>query len=659
MNIQQAMELALQHHQAGRLDVAESIYRQVLAQQPRYADGLHLLGVVLWSRGQLQMAGQLIAQAIEIDPNSALYHNNLGLILTQENRLGEAIIALDRAAELAPQLAEIPVNLGLALARQNRLPEAIAAYRRGLQLDPNHGKALNNLGNALLLVGQADEAIKAFERALSIKPQDAAIWSNLTDALVQVGQLDRAIDASRKALALNPNLPEAWNHLGNALRQFGQPEQAIRAYRDALRADPKDALIHSNLIYAMHFDPSATGASIAQEHARWWHQHGAGFQPMVRPADYSRDPDRPLRVGYVSPDFRFQAECFFVLPLLESHDHNQFEIHCYASVHQPDKISDRMKKHADGWQDVRHLSDSELARKIRDDKIDILIDLTMHMADNRLPVFAEKSAPVQVTWLAYPGGTGLETMDYRITDAFMDPPGSDRSWCTEESIRLPDSWCCYDPLIDSPTISESPTAAGGNVTFGSLNSFCKVSDAVLRLWARVVCKVQGSRLLLLCPEGQCRQHILATLDQLGVNASRVEMVRPCLRPEYLQIYHRIDVMLDPFPYNGITTTCDAIWMGVPVVTLVGELPAARAGLSLLSNLGLPELAANNEQEYVQIASHLANDRARLTELRQTLRQRMEASPLMDGPRFARGFENALRQAWRTWCNTPNPQLSPR
>jgi predicted O-linked N-acetylglucosamine transferase (SPINDLY family) len=291
---------------------------------------------------------------------------------------------------------------------------------------------------------------------------------------------------------------------------------------------------------------------------------------------------------------------------------------------------------------------------IREDRVDILVDLAMHTAGHRLQVFARHPAPVQVAWLAYAGSTGLPGIGYRLTDAYIDPPGERPAWSAEEPVRLPDCWCCYDPLGNSPELNALPALSAEGVTFGSLNNFAKVHEGLLALWARVLCAVKGSRLLLLCPEGSSRDRVRAFFGARGIATERMDLVSHLPRGEYLKLYQQIDIGLDPFPCNGMTTTCDALWMGVPVVTLAGERPVSRAGLSILSTIGRGELAASSEEEYARLAEELAGDLPRLAELRATLRPRMQASPLMDASRFARNVEAAYRQMWERWCSGKSP-----
>ena len=339
-----------------------------------------------------------------------------------------------------------------------------------------------------------------------------------------------------------------------------------------------------------------------------------------------------------------------MLPLLANHDHDSFEIFCYSQVVRSDAFTERFRARAQHWRNAVGLTDERLALQIREDHIDILVDLALHMARNRLPVFARKPAPVQVTFAGYPGSTGLDTIDYRLSDPYLNPPGTDESIYSEQTVRLPHSFWCYDPVDwGDLSVNELPAQSNGFITFGCLNNFCKINDAVLRLWARVLHAVPSSRLRLLAPEGSHRQHTWDVLGKAGILRERIEFISRQPSREYLELYHRIDLGLDTLPYNGHTTSLDSFWMGVPVITLVGQTIVGRAGLSQLMNLNLPELIAHDPEQYVEIAAALAHDLPRLSELRSTLRARMEQSPLMDAPHFARDIEAAYRQMWRHWC----------
>jgi predicted O-linked N-acetylglucosamine transferase (SPINDLY family) len=317
-------------------------------------------------------------------------------------------------------------------------------------------------------------------------------------------------------------------------------------------------------------------------------------------------------------------------------------------VEKPDGFTDRIRALADVFREVTALSDAALAKVIRQDRIDILVDLTMHMSGSRLLAFARRPAPIQLCWQAYPGTTGLETMDYRVSDAFIDPLDVSGDCYTEQTLRLSSFWC-YDPLTDDPEVGPPPALAKAKITFGSLNHFRKVNDGVLLVWARVLAAVPRSRLLLLAPQGKVRDHVRSVFEGGGVEPDRIDFVDRCGRPQYLQRYCDIDIGLDVFPYNGHTTSLDALWMGVPVVTLTGDTVVGRAGASQATRLGLPELVAKTPDEYVRIGSALASDLERLTKLRCTLRDRMRRSVFMDGAGFARELESAYRSVWRSYC----------
>jgi predicted O-linked N-acetylglucosamine transferase (SPINDLY family) len=775
LTIEQAIDLASRHHQAGRLQESEQLCRQILAQQPEHLGAIHGLGVIAIEMGRHDIAADLIRrviaqrpdfpeahnnlgsalrglgqldeaiaacrQAILLRPGFAEAHYNLGVVLNDAGRRDEAITAFGRAVALKPDYAEACSNLGCVLSDTGRLDEAIAAFRQAVALAPNRADVVNNLGNALSDKGLLEDSIAAYRQAILLRPDYAEAYSNLGIALADHGRLDEAIAAYRKCLVLKPNLPEvhsnlgvvlrdkglldaaigacreaialrhnypeahvnlanalkdkgqldesitaygqaialqpnyalAHSNLGSALKGAGRLDEAVAAYRRALAVDPGNASFDSSLVYTLHFHPAYDANAVAEEHRRWNRRHAEPLGPSSglgqrHPND--RSPDRRLRIGYVSPDFCGHVVGDNLLPLFLQHDRGNFEIICYANVRRPDAKTTQFQQNADCWRNIAGLSDEHAASQIRDDRIDILVDLTLHMANNRLLIFARKPAPVQVTFAGYPGSTGLNAIDYRLSDSYLDPPGIDESIYSEKTIRLPDSFWCYDPLdcrdvpvnplpalpalsrVEGSAVEGSQSngpADSGIITFGCLNNFCKINDGVLALWAQVLRQVERSRLLLLSAQGSHRRRTLEQLSQEGIDPARIEFASFRPRRDYLELYHRIDVGLDSFPYNGHTTSLDSFWMGVPVVTLVGQTAVSRAGWCQLSNLGLTELAAHTPDQFVRIAVELAGDLPRLKELRATLRQRMERSPLMDAPKFARSIEAAYRQMWKTWC----------
>jgi predicted O-linked N-acetylglucosamine transferase (SPINDLY family) len=678
----EALTIALGHHQAGRLQAAEQIYRQILAVEPNHPDALHLLGLIAHQVGRPDVAVEYLEAAVRVLGTSALVHYNLGEVYRALGRASDAMACYQRATQLQPAFAEAHFNwgnvlralgelaaardcyqralhvrpdfveahynLGNTLTAQGDLAGACACYRRALQLQPDHALACNNLGNALRLQGQLAEAVACFRRSSQLQPDNAGVYNNLGNAFKDQGELDEAVASFGRALQLQPNYAEAHCNLGTALKDQGRLREALACYERALQLRPAFVQAHSNLVYALQFSPDCDAQALLEEHCRWDRQHAEPLRRSIPPHANDPTPDRRLRVGYVSPDFRDHCQALFMVPLLSCHDHRDVEVFCYADVACPDGVTARLRASADVWRNTAGLADEQVAQLIRADRIDVLVDLTMHMANNRLLLFARKPAPVQVSWLAYPGTSGLAAIDYRLTDPYLDPPGSGDRPYTETSVPLPDTFWCYDPLSDEPAVNALPAGETGLLTFGCLNNFCKVNAPVLQLWARVLRDVEGSQLLLLAPQGPHREDTLGLLRQEGVASGRVTFVEHRPRQQYLELYHRIDIGLDTLPYNGHTTSLDALWMGVPVVTLVGRTVVGRAGLSQLSNLGLPELIADAPEQFVRVAVELAGDRPRLSKLRSTLRARMRQSPLMDAPRFARNVEAAYRAMWQRW-----------
>jgi protein O-GlcNAc transferase len=526
--------------------------------------------------------------------------------------------------------------------------------------------------------GRLGEAESLFRQILTYEPSPEAHF-NLGKILKDAGRLDEAAAAYRAAIAIRPDLVEAHNNLGTASKEVGDLDGAMAAYRQAyaLRPDPRTA---SNLLYLLWFHPAYDAAQIRDEHLAWGRSimeslsrtSGATVVPPLPPGEgwgegrgrgTSHFPSRQsspggrgsgapakearLKIGYVSADFRQHVVGYNLLPLFREYDRARFEIHCYSNVARPDSMTAQFQSLASAWRDISALGDVDAAGLIASDRIDILLDLSLHMSGNRLPVFARKPAPVQATFAGYPGTTGLPTIDYRITDPYLDPPENPDEFYSERSIRLPHSFWCYQPLSPEPKVNPLPALTNKFLTFGCLNNPTKLNPNVLSLWAEVMRQTPGSRLLMMARPGSHRDRILGFLDACGVGRDRVRFVDFQPTDAYLRTYHQIDLGLDTFPYNGHTTSLDSLWMGVPVVTLVGRTVVGRAGLSQLSNLGLPELAASEPEDFVRIATALAADLPKLANLRTTLRTRMAHSPFMDAKSFARGIEEAYQRMART------------
>jgi protein O-GlcNAc transferase len=668
--------------QQGKLAEAEACYREALAQRPEFAEVLTNLGMVLKDQGKLDEALAACRRAVELSPNFAAAHSNLGAALQAHGQLEEAVasylrsLALEASYDayfnlatayrqlgqlddaircyrhvlsLQPVHAEAYNNLGVAFKDQGKLHEARAAYEQALAIRPQYAEAHNNLGAVFQELGDLERSIGCYRRALGCKPNFAEALGNLSIAFHDQDQLDAATAALQQALAVQPDYAHAHLYLGNVLKDQSRLEEAVASFRRALDKDSDLAVAHSNLLFAMQYCPSYDAAEIAAEHERWNKRHALPLTRQQPTYANDRSPDRRLKVGYVSPDFRNHCQALFTTPLFSNHDHTQFEIVCYSDVLTPDIFTQRLQTYADEWRDISGLNEAKTADRIREDRVDVLVDLTMHMKRNHSLVFARKPAPVQVCWLAYPGTTGQTAIDYRLTDPYLDPPGLFDRFYSEQTIRLPDTFWCYDPLASEPAVNELPAQANGYITFGSLNNFCKLNDGTLALWARVMNAVERSRLIVFVSEGSHRQRTQDFFVREGISADRITFVTRQPRRKYLEQYQQIDIGLDTFPYNGHTTSLDAFWMGVPVVTLVGHTVVGRAGFSQLTNLGLPELIANTTDEYVAIVAALSRDLPRLSHLRSTLRRRMEQSPLMDAPRFAKHIEAAYRHMWHRWC----------
>jgi predicted O-linked N-acetylglucosamine transferase (SPINDLY family) len=699
MDVQQTMMQATGHLKAGRLAQAESLYRAALAQSPMNADALHLLGCTMSKAHRSDEAIDLIRKAIAIDSKQSPFHFNLAMVLLEAGRKTEAVAALANALLLAPDLDGARLQLGNTLSdighfdeaeecfkyllarapdvsgvhynlgncyfrkatslrpgddpakidpavRNELLQKAVASFEKTIALAPRFAPARNNLAMTLWMMKRQDEAVAVWRRAAN-EINDLPSWYNLGRALCERDQLDDAVEALTRCIRMDPRQADAYNNLGNAYRARGQIEQAIAQFEQTTALQPQNKVARSNRLYTFYYHPTADSQAILSVHKQWNETVAKPLSATIAPHANDRNPSRKLRIGYVSPNFWEHCQTLFTIPLLSNHDRDNFEIYCYSDVQSPDEMTGRVRNLADAWRSLVGLNDEQAAELIRRDKIDILVDLTVHMAENRLLLFARKPAPIQVTWLGYPGTSGLSAIDYRFTDPYLDPSGEFDADYVEESIRLPHTFWCLDraaleaPEIPSP--NELPETQAGHVTFGALNNFCKVNQPLLELWKRVLDAVPSSRFLLLAPPGQSRDWVRRTLGD------RVDFVSRSDRPGYLRYYHRIDVGLDTLPYNGHTTTLDSLWMGVPVVTLVGNTVVGRAGFSQLSNLNLIELVTRTPDEFVRVAKELAGDRAGLSDLRRTLRDRMRFSPLLDGAAFARGVEAKYRRMWARYC----------
>lgn len=606
-------------------------------------------GNARYTAGDLEGAAACYRGALRLDPDLGPAHYNLGCALTLLRGAAQALPHLERAARLEPHWSDAHGKYGFALAQVGRMSEAAAELREACRLDPDRADYRNNLGLALNALGHGEEAQGAFREAIRLAPLDPGPHANLAVLYERFGHVSAAIRSCREALRLRPDFAEAHHNLGTALKAQGRHAEAITQYREALRLRPGYEEALSSLLFTLLYPARIAEEAVFAEHVAFGAAHR--FPPTAH--DNEPSTDRVLNVGYVSADFREHAVARFIEPVLKNHDRSRFRVFCYSNVTAPQERSARIAALCDHFVSITGLSDAQAFELVRRDAIDILIDLSGHSAGNRLPLFARKPAPVQMTWIGYPFTTGLAAIDYRITDAVCDPPGATERFHTEKLIRLPGPFSCFAPPEEAPDVAPLHALERGHITFGSFNNPAKITPETVALWSEVLRAVPDSRLLLkgyslACPE--TARGFEEAFAARGIDRERLTLTgnTPSYR-DHLALYGKVDIALDTFPYNGTTTTCEALWMGAPVVTLSGASHRARVGASLLASVGLPELVADDARGFVATAQRLACDLERLACLRKALRARMAASPLTDGAGFTRTLEGALVSAWDRWC----------
>jgi predicted O-linked N-acetylglucosamine transferase (SPINDLY family) len=612
--VERFLEQGLALHRNGDVERADDIYRQVLQRAPHIGVAWYLRSVVAVGQKRHLDAIGFLENALRHEPKNPRYLCNLGEVYRRVGRLGAAETALRRAIAEDPRVAEAHVNLGLVLKELGRLSDAHVSL----------------------------------ETATALKPELPGLGAALGALLREQFELDEAVRVLEQAVERDPTLATARNVLALALADRGQIDEAVQSFRKALELEPDDITSRGNLLFVLAYHPDADSTTIRSEAETFGRIH---TNHLNRQSSHRNtvDPEKRLRVGYLSPDFREHVTSYFVMPLLRNHDPSLVEVYCYADVRNPDKVTDAFRAERVQWRDIFDMDDQQAAARIEEDGIDILVDLAMHSSYSRILLLARKPAPVQVCYLAYLGTTGLMSMDFRLTEPRLDPEGECEAFYTERCIHLPDGYWCYDPLTDTPQVAPPPALENAYVTFGSMNAFRKVNTAVLERWSDVLQAVPGSRMLIHAPPGFAATRVRETFSRLGTDPARLDFVGRSSRKEYLQTYDRIDICLDTLPYNGGTTTLDALWMGVPVVTEVGRTVFGRAGYAIAHQLSLLDLVAKSRDEYVERAAKLAKDIDQLATLRATLRERLERSPLMDAPRFARNVEQAYRRMWTEWC----------
>jgi predicted O-linked N-acetylglucosamine transferase (SPINDLY family) len=634
----------------GQLDAAAASYRRALAIEPDFAEAHNNLGNALRDLGRLEGAVASYRRALAIKPDYTDAHSNLGNALRDLGRLEDAVASYRRALAIKPDFADAHRNLGAALRDLGQVDEAVASYHRALAIKPDYAEAHGNLGYALQTIGRLDEAMASYRRALEIKSDYADAHNNLGNILRDIGQPDDAEASYRRALAIKPDYAEAYNNLGNALLDLRRLDEAEASYRLALTVKPDYARAHSNLLYCLSQSEAVDAQALFAEHRRFAEQFEAPLRASWPQHPHSRSPERCLQVGFVSGDLRTHPVAFFIEPVLAHlSGYPQLSLHAYYNQIAEDGVTQRLRGYLPHWHPIASLSDDALAQKIRADGIDILIDLSGHTAEHRLLAFARKPAPVQASWIGYPGTTGLSAMDYYLADRFFLPPGQFDSQFTEKIVQMPAS-APFLHFENAPPVNALPALSNGHVTFGSFNRANKLNRPVVALWSQLLRALPDSRMLL---GGMPRDGGYGTLiewfAQEGIARERLSFHPRSGMEHYLELHHQVDICLDTFPYTGGTTTLHALWMGVPTLTMTGNTVASRTGATILSHAGLEAFVAHDAADFVQRGLSWSRNLAALSDIRAGVRERFAKSVMGQPALVAAGVERALRLMWQRWC----------
>ena len=637
----------------GRLSDAEISLKRAIEIRPRYPDALGNLGFVLCAQGRLDEAEEAYRCAIDIHPDFAGAHYNLGTTLQAMGRVAEAQASYRRAIEISPA-ANAYYNLGVTLHEMGRYPEAETCFRKTLEIEPDHAGAYNNLGATLLGLHRFSDAEACFRRAIEIRPDFAEAHGNFGNVLQDLGRLAESEAAYRKALEIKPDFAEALSNLGIVLCHLGDVRAGIECSLEALKIEPEISSALGNLIFFMDLVPGYITVEQQAERKKWAALHA---DPLPKRKKHCNDtnPERILRIGYVSADFNDHSAANGFSSLLGKFDRSSFEVYAYSNSWKADHLTELFRKEVSVWREIAGLGDEEVADLVERDAIDILVDLSGHTGGNRLLVFARKPAPIQVSMMGYPTGTGMKAMDAILVDEVVVPP--EESVLYAEEVRYLPCVIGYSAKRDYPGVNAPPLLANGFVTFGSFNRLVKISDETFALWGRVLSALPESRMILktgeLDDEG-ARARVLEHFEKAGVSRDRITLLGKTPWLEHVRVYNRVDLVLDPFPHGGGVTTLESIQMGVPVVTLRYPTFAGRASASILATLGLTEWIAESQDDYVRIAVEKSRDLAALSALRGKLRPLFERSLLGDPDYYLRAAEKEYRALWRKWCLRDRP-----
>jgi protein O-GlcNAc transferase len=683
--IERAFALALRCKEGGESEQAKQLYIRILERQPGNAPALYNLATIARESGDRELALGLSARAVNLCPGRAEFHSAHAIDLEAAGQRDRAVSEYQAALRLDANCVDALYNYGNTLKEQGSFTEAITCFHKALARKPDHSFARNNLGNAYLVSGRLDEAAACFEKGFEQQPDSFMALLNLAIVLHLQGHLERAETLLRRAIQLDPRQPIASSNLGDMLlsanrvgeavacleaaarhapdlgelhinlgRSYaaqGRFDEALRCYKWALAVQPQSTLGHEIILFVFHYSPEFDPQALADEHRAWAERHAAPWLPPGKRHANKPDPERRLRVGYVSADLRQHPVAYFMAPVFAAHDPRQVDIVCYASG-KPDSWTERIRPHTSLWRTTDGLGDAELANLIEQDQIDILVDLSGHTWGNRLLVFARKPAPVQVSWLGYFNTTGMQAMDYLIVDQHLAPL-EEKAPFVEEPLRIPGCYLTYEIPDDAPPVAPAPCLDRGFITYGCFNNLSKIGLHVVSVWCEILRRNPEARLVMKNPgfaDEASRKLYQDHFESCGIARERVDLLGRSPHKDLLQYYSQVDLALDPFPYNGGTTTCEALAMGVPVVAMRGDRFNSRQASTILYNAGLAELVTHSQAEYVEKAVELGQNFALLADLRNNMRTRLAASTLCDAEGFTRRLESAYRDIWRRWCS---------
>ncbi len=640
LGVDDAFTQAVNQFNAENYHEADKLCTAVIRAIPDHINAINLLEAIDKKLGRRHQSAEEVYQT--------------GVSFQKTGRLADAVDCFTKAIALQPDLPEAHYHLGLAFSTMGNYEKAVEYFKKAVELRQDYLEALCAIGQVLTTQNVLAAAREWLTRAIAVDPGCSRAYFVLGLAYAKQGMLAKAINSYEKAIETDPDIPEYHINLCKSHVRFGDIAAARKSYDRAVSLSPNNPYWHSSFLVTSHYS-NFNARELFEEHKRWNDLHTADIKTFQHIVDEHADPEKKLRVGFVSADFRTHSVGYFLESLFCSYNKDKMAFYCYYDYHCDDEMTHRLRGFVDAWRSIHNKSDQYVANLIREDNIDILVDLAGHSFQNNIMIFAMKPAPIQVTWLGYPNTTGLTAMDYRLTDQVADPVGLTDPYHSEKLVRLPNGFLCYQPPADAPDVNSLPAREKEYVKFGSFNDQAKISTELVKIWAEILRQVPNSKLILKNVAMNCagvRKKLVSVFEKSSLDSNRLLLLRKThTNREHLAKYGRVDIGLDTFPYNGTTTTCEALWMGVPVIALHGaDRHVSRVGMSILTNVGLDELIARDTDDYIEKAVALANDVDRLENLRSGMRNRLLNSPLCDPKGFAVDFENAVREMWVRRCN---------